>query len=116
MFVVVRGEVVVKVNANQQEVARIGEGGFFGEMSLLTGAPRNATVTATRDSEIIEITAEAFKRFVLANPAAVESIGAAVTTRRAELEQRRALSGAAAPVEAPHTLVTRIRRFLGLPK
>ncbi len=114
MFVIVRGEVVVRAGAAQQEIARIGDGGFFGEMSLLTGAPRNATVAATRDSEIIEITADAFRSFVLANPAAVEQIGAAVATRRAELEQRRGAGESAAPVEAPHTLVTRIRRFLGL--
>ncbi len=114
MFVVVRGEVVVTIAPNDQEVAKIGEGGFFGEMSLLTGAPRNATVKATTDCEIIEITAEAFRRFVLANPAAVEHVGAAVATRRAELEQRRASSETAAPSEAPQSLVDRIRRFLRL--
>jgi CRP-like cAMP-binding protein len=80
--VVVRGEVVVTIEPGNQEVARISDGGFFGEMSLLTGAPRNATVTAVRDSEIIEIKADAFRRFVLANPSAVEMVGAAVAARR----------------------------------
>src|SRR6185436_18383722 len=41
MFVIATGEVVVVLESQRQEVARIGAGGFFGEMSLLTGAPRN---------------------------------------------------------------------------
>jgi small-conductance mechanosensitive channel/CRP-like cAMP-binding protein len=114
MFVVATGEVVVVLEAEGQEVARIGPGGFFGEMSLLTGAPRNATVRATEDSELLEIAADAFRQFVLANPAVVEEIGVAVANRRAELEERRATGTAAAPIEPPHTLVDRIRRYLHL--
>ena len=76
MFVVASGEVVVLLE-HGQELARIGAGGFFGEMSLLTGAPRNATVRTTVDSELLEITGVAFRQFVLANPAVVEQIGVA---------------------------------------
>jgi small-conductance mechanosensitive channel/CRP-like cAMP-binding protein len=114
MFVVETGEVVVLLEPDDQEVARIKNGGFFGEMSLLTGAPRNATVRATVDSELLEITGEAFRQFVLANPAAVEQIGVAVANRRAELEERRATGTAPAPIEPPHTLIDRIRRYLHL--
>jgi small-conductance mechanosensitive channel/CRP-like cAMP-binding protein len=114
MFVVGTGEVVVLLEPGDHEVARLGAGGFFGEMSLLTGAPRNATVRTTCDSELLEITGEAFRRFVLANPAVVEQIGAAVARRRAELEERRASGAAAAQVEPPHTLIDRIRRYLSV--
>jgi small-conductance mechanosensitive channel/CRP-like cAMP-binding protein len=114
MFVIATGEVVVVLESQRQEVARIGAGGFFGEMSLLTGAPRNATVRATVDSELLEITSEAFRQFVLANPAVVEQIGTAVAARRAELEERRTSGSAAAHVEPPHTLIDRIRRYLHL--
>jgi len=113
MFVVVRGEVVVTLAPDNREVARVGAGDFFGEMSLLTGAPRTATVKAAVDSQVVEITVGAFRRLVLANPAVVEQIGREVAERRAELEERRA-SGVAAAVEAPHSLVNRIKRFLGL--
>ena len=114
MFVVANGEAVVTLEPDGQEVARIGPGGFFGEMSLLTGAPRNATVRTVVDSDLLEIRADAFRRFVLANPAAVEQIGVAVANRRAELEERRASGSAAAPIEPPHTLIDRIRRYLHL--
>jgi small-conductance mechanosensitive channel/CRP-like cAMP-binding protein len=113
MFVVATGEVVVVLESGQ-EIARIGSGGFFGEMSLLTGAPRNATVRTTADSELLEITGAAFRQFVLANPAAVEQIGVAVASRRAELEERRATGTAPTSSEPPHTLIDRIRRYLHL--
>jgi CRP-like cAMP-binding protein len=83
-------------------------------MSLLTGAPRNATVRTTQDSQMLEITADAFRRIVLANPAAVEQIGAAVATRQAELDQRRAAGAAAPTADSGSRLVARIRRFFGV--
>jgi CRP-like cAMP-binding protein len=82
-------------------------------MSLLTGEARSATVRAATDAELLEITVDTFKRFVLANPAAVEHIGAAVSNRAAELDHHRAAGAAAAP-EAPATFLARVRRFLHL--
>lgn len=114
MFVVARGEVVVTLSPDDREVARIGPGGFFGEMSLLTGAPRNATVRARVDTDLVEIALAPFKQFVLANPAAVEAIGAAVAARRAELDERRAAGVVSIAAESRQTLVGRIRRFLGI--
>jgi len=114
MFVLLSGEAAVLIEPGDHEVARIPSGGFFGEMSLLTGAPRNATVRTTMDSEVLEITADEFKQFVLANPAVVEQVGAAVSSRQAELDQARAQGSSSAPAETPQRLVDRIRRFFGL--
>lgn len=115
MFVVRRGEAAVTLAGTDGELARHGEGGFFGEMSLLTGDPRSATVTAVTDCELIEIGADAFRRVVLADAALVERVTAAVAARRAELDQHRVSrpSGNAA-AEPAHTLVDRVRRFLRL--
>lgn len=44
MFLVEGGEVSVAVD--ESEIARLGPGKFFGEMALMTGEPRNATVRA----------------------------------------------------------------------
>lgn len=114
MFVVIRGEAVVTIEPSNREVARIGPGGFFGEMSLLTGDARNATVRTTVDSELLEIAVESFRRFVLANPAVVEQIGQAVAKRQAELQHHREAGATSTIVEEPETFLTRIRRFLTL--
>ena len=113
MFVIERGAAVVSLEPSQREVARLGPGDFFGEMSLLTGTPRSATVRALSDAQVFEITVDDFRRVVLANPAVVEQVGLAVARRAAELEEHRA-AGAATDQEPPQTFVERVRRFLRL--
>jgi small-conductance mechanosensitive channel/CRP-like cAMP-binding protein len=115
MFVIRRGDATVRLAGTDGEVARLGPGDFFGEMSLLTGEPRSATVSAATDCELVELGADGFRRVVLADPALVERVAAAVVSRRTELEAHRLERGArsAAP-EAPQTLVVRIRQFLRL--
>jgi putative ABC transport system ATP-binding protein len=46
LFLISEGE--VEVDREGHEVARLGPGDFFGELSLMSGNPRNATVVATR--------------------------------------------------------------------
>ena len=112
----VSGQASVRLAEAEGEVARLREGAVFGEMSLLTGDARSATVVAEADCELLEIGAEAFRRVVLTDSAIVERIAAAVATRRAELEQHRATRAAVASVaDSPQTLVARVRQFLGLP-
>src|SRR5262249_31503763 len=40
MYVIGSGTAVIVIDPDHREVARIGRGGYFGEMSLLTGEPR----------------------------------------------------------------------------
>ena len=115
MFVLARGEAAVTLSQTEGVVATLRAGAFFGEMSLLTGDARSATVSAVTDCELIEISADAFRRVVLTDAAIVDRVAAAVETRRAELERHRAsraTDGAAA--ETPQTFVNRVRRFLRL--
>jgi putative ABC transport system ATP-binding protein len=49
LFLISEGEVRVERDGN--EVARLGSGDFFGELALLSGNPRNATVVATQPLE-----------------------------------------------------------------
>ena len=68
MFVILSGRVRVVIEPSGQEVAVIEPGGFFGEMSMLTGDPRTATVRAASDVHALEIPAERFRDTALARP------------------------------------------------
>ncbi len=115
MFVICSGEVRVTLEPGGQEVARIGPGGYFGEMSLLTGEPRTATVSATSDAVVLEIGAGSFRRLAAVHPAVVEQISLQVAERREGLERSREIAAVAtvAAPDARRTLLERVQRFLG---
>ena len=113
MFVVLSGSVSVILEPSRQEVARIQRGGYFGEMSLLTGEPRSATVLAVGDVVVVEIAADLFRRIAAVHPEAIEKIGMAAVVRRAGLEQMRTAAAGAATVEST-TLIARMKKFLRL--
>jgi CRP-like cAMP-binding protein len=114
MFVIVRGQAAVTLAAAADPIARLGAGDFFGEMSLLTGEPRTATVAATTDCDVIEVTADGFRSFLMAEPSVAEMIAAAVEKRRAELAQARAAGSETTVSEQPRSLIARMRQFLRL--
>jgi len=115
MFLIDAGEARVTLEPSGQEVARLGAGTYLGEMSMLTGDPRSATVSAVTDCVLHEITAEAFRRIAIAHPDAVELVSAAVESRRIGLERtRQSAATQASAGEAPRSLLSRIQQFLGL--
>jgi len=115
LFVLIRGEAAVTLAQTSGEVARLRTGDFFGEMSLLTGQPRTATVTAVTDCRLLEIGVDAFRKVALADPTIVEHVTTAVSTRRAELDQHRATRTAAPAVhEPPQRFLARVIAFLKL--
>jgi small-conductance mechanosensitive channel len=113
MFVVLSGTVRVVLEPSRNEVARIERGGYFGEMSLLTGDPRSATVLAVGDVAVVEIGADLFRRLAAAHPEAIEKIAIAAVARRAGLDQMRTATAGAVTVEST-TLITRMKKFLRL--
>jgi small-conductance mechanosensitive channel/CRP-like cAMP-binding protein len=119
MYVICAGQAVVVLEGNgpgarRHEVARIETGGYFGEMSLLTGEPRSATVIARGDTSVLEIGADLFRDLGAASPVTVEQIGVAAMTRRVELEAARASAPVAALAEGSAPFLTRMKRFLGM--
>jgi small-conductance mechanosensitive channel/CRP-like cAMP-binding protein len=117
LFIVADGRVSVSIGsvakAGPHEVATIEAGGYFGEMSLLTGAPRSATVTARGDCTLLEIGGDTFRAWVINHPEVLERVAEAATTRRRELDVAKA-AATSAPAESPATLVQRMRKFFGL--
>jgi small-conductance mechanosensitive channel/CRP-like cAMP-binding protein len=115
MYVVLKGRARVVLEPNDQEIAVIEPGGFFGEMSMLTGEPRTATVRAIEDVRVLELPSEQFRQIALERPGLVEHISNVVAARRAELDGARAVAAAsAASRHAPRTLFSRIQQFLRL--
>ena len=116
MYVVAGGEAAVTLGESKEPVARLRAGDFFGEMSLLTGDPRSATVTAVTDCDVIELTAEGFRNVVMAEPVVADLVCAAVDARRTTLEQHRAAAAleSSPGAAAPRSLMTRMRQFLRL--
>ena len=112
MYIVVSGKAVVKLEDSGVELATIEAGGYFGEMSLLTGDPRTTTVTARGDVALLEIDAEVFRELADVSPQAVEHVGMAAATRRGELNAARATARTSAVIEAPASFVVRMRKFL----
>jgi small-conductance mechanosensitive channel/CRP-like cAMP-binding protein len=115
LFVVHQGEVVIRLEPDGREVARTHAGGVFGEMSLLTGDPRTATVAAARDSVVLEIDADALRDAVLNHPEALGAMSRLVVERRAGLDAAQAAARDEAGLTAQsQSLIDRMRRFLRL--
>ena len=115
LFVVVGGEASVTLSGTHGEVARLRNGDVFGEMSLLTGEPRTATVLAAIDCDLVEIDADGFRSVVMANPSVLENVTTVAAARREELDRHREThTAAASPTEIRRSLLERVRHFLRL--
>jgi small-conductance mechanosensitive channel/CRP-like cAMP-binding protein len=115
MFIVLDGRVRVTLEPSGQEVAVIAAGGFFGEMSMLTGDPRTATVSTLDDATLVEVTADRFRELAVTRPGVIEQVSEVVSARRAGLESARtAAEEAHAGAPAHASLLTRIKKYLAL--
>ena len=76
-FIIVEGRVrVYKAGPEGKEItlAHLGEGAFFGEMALLSGAPRTANVVAEEESEILEVTDTLLRELAARYPTVINSL------------------------------------------
>jgi small-conductance mechanosensitive channel/CRP-like cAMP-binding protein len=98
-----------------QVIGTVHAGQFFGEMALLTGDARAATVMAKTDVECYRLDRASFQELLAGKPQIAEEIKRVMGGRRGDLESARQEYTAAPPVaEAEVRLVSRIRRFLGM--
>jgi len=114
MFVLMKGHARVVIEPSGQEVAVIPAGGFFGEMSMLTGDKRSATVKAADDVAVLEITSKDFRELALANPDLVDHVSTIISARRTGLEDAKAHATAVVVPEAKQNFLQRMRKFLSL--
>jgi CRP-like cAMP-binding protein len=112
MFVLLSGRARVTLEPSGQEIAVIPAGGFFGEMSMLTGDSRTATVSAIVDTQALEISASDIRELAVADPALLDHISGVVTARRTGLDEARAAAAAPVVAEAKQTFLERMREYL----
>ncbi len=80
-FVLVKG--TARVARKGRKIADLGAGDWFGEIALLTDAPRAATVMATSPVDVLVITDRSFKRVVETMPSIALKVLACVGDRLA---------------------------------
>jgi CRP/FNR family cyclic AMP-dependent transcriptional regulator len=66
LFIIVDGTCDVSIGGRRK--AKLGPGDFFGEIALLDGGPRTATVTATTDVELLGLTEWVFRGLMVEQP------------------------------------------------
>jgi CRP-like cAMP-binding protein len=88
MFVMLRGaaNVFVSKNGSKIQVATLGAGDCFGEMSLLTGEPRSATVRADGDCYVMEIGKPVMAEVLGGAPTCMEQLSQLLAQRKMETE------------------------------
>ena len=84
MYLIAEGEVAVQIakDGRLHTVAKLSEGDFFGEASLFTGKPRNATVIALCPTTCLLLSKTDLKKMAKAHPTIMASIQSIYYTRQ----------------------------------
>jgi CRP-like cAMP-binding protein len=89
LYVLSEGRVdvcVATATGEMQKVNSLTAPAYFGEMALMTGAPREATVVATGDIECLRVGQNAFRRLLESRPEIASEVASVLAERRIELE------------------------------
>jgi small-conductance mechanosensitive channel/CRP-like cAMP-binding protein len=117
LFVVRTGDVRIERTdaGSPRELARLGPGSFFGEMSLLTGEPRSASVVALGEVEVVVVEKDAFSTLLHDDGHLARALSEALEERTSE-QARVAAPAADTTGQQAVTdgLLDRIQRFFGL--
>lgn len=120
LYLVIEGEadVIITVSDHTEKVATLHAGDYFGEMALMTGEPRRATVVAQTNVKCYRLDKEAFQYIIERRPEMAEDISHTLAKRSVELEAvQQGLIGEAMNrhiQRRQNELLHRIRDFFGL--
>lgn len=126
LFIVLHGHVVVTVDEDRHtprgdstEIARLGPGSFFGEMSLMTGEPRTANVRTLVDTELLVVGKAALAPILDSSPELAEAISESLAARQEQLDSASSKSAAAKlegaeGSERSGQILLKIREFFSL--
>ena len=122
LYILARGEVAIFRDGEHRQgrklLAKIQAPNFFGEMGLLTGQARTATIVAESEVLCYRLDKSGFEAIIQARPELAEAMSRTVATRQAANDATLASLSAEARAQATGTraseLVRRIRTFFGL--
>jgi small-conductance mechanosensitive channel/CRP-like cAMP-binding protein len=112
MFVILEGAARVSVNVHDgesREVAVLTAGDIVGEMSLMTGAPRTATVMSLTSLRVLEVTKQSIEALLSGSPGLLERFGHVLAARQLGLTEIATASQVKQSVE--RDILTRMRDF-----
>ena len=121
LFIIISGEAEVFLEAasgERRSLNVLSKGDFFGEMSLMTGAPRLASVIARTDVECYRLDKEAFEEIMLARPSIADEVSHILVERREQLDHAlQNLDDLSKHREIHHQqneILATVKRFFGL--
>lgn len=121
LYLVASGEAEVFVendDGTRRRVNTLQGGSFFGEMALLTGAPRRATVVARSNVECYRLDKQSFADLMQARPAIAEGVAQVLAERQHALDSARegldADSRRHAVAQKRHEMLAAVKRFFAL--
>ena len=118
VFIVAEGalDVVREQDGAETPLRRLVPGDIFGEMSLLTGQPRTATVRAATDAVVFEVAKDHLDPVLRRRPELAEGLAAMVAARQAANAERDRAPEGPAPPDLPQgdDLLRRIKAFFHL--
>jgi small-conductance mechanosensitive channel/CRP-like cAMP-binding protein len=115
LYLIIAGEADVWVDSAKtprKQIAALHAGDIFGEMGMMTGSARTATVTAKTDVDCYRLDKEGFANILTRRPDIATDMSQVLDRRRQELEK---LHGDQAAHAGDHeNILARIREFFGL--
>jgi CRP-like cAMP-binding protein len=116
LYLIISGEADVSVEGpgGRARVETLGAGAIFGEMGMLTGEPRTATVTALTDTICYRLDKAGFQSIVQGRPDIAEAVSRILSSRRARLNGELAAVHAGQATMHHDDILHRVRRFFGL--
>ena len=122
LCILARGHVRIMdedAGGRRMPLAELSAPDYFGEMGLLTGQPRSATVVATDDVLCYGLDKASFDAVLKARPEIAEELGHVLARRQADTDARHKAAGtdtkSRSAVSGALEIVRRIRHFFALP-
>ncbi len=116
LFIITQGTVKVEVEANHQRrsVATLSVGDVMGEMSVMTGEPRRATLQAVTDVSCYALSKDDFESILHGRPELADAFAQLLAQRSQELQQVKTSMPVTNVAVQKAAILDRVRRVFGL--